>query len=69
MTVEEIEQKLSTLNLLKEQQKKLFILIIKRFIEVLSEHLTNNEMKTEESSPHWLKWTSERLEDIFMTVS
>jgi hypothetical protein len=63
---------------LKEQQKSLFLVIIKNFMETLTEHTSKPdvEIKVEDGakalttdSPHWEKWTSERFEDIFLWVS
>ncbi len=72
---EEIEQKLETLNCLKEQQKQLFLIIIKRFIQIITEHLQMPEIKLEEgqksdvsNSSYWLKWIGERFEDFLLTV-
>ena len=72
-----MDQKLQTLNLLKEQQKSLFLVIIKNFMETLTEHTSKPdvEIKVEEGakpltteSRYWEKWTSERFEDIFLWV-
>ena len=75
---EELDQKLQTLNLLKEQQKNLFTVIVKRFIETLSEHSAKPdvEIKVEAGektlicdSAYWMKWASDRFEDIFLAVN
>jgi nuclear cap-binding protein subunit 1 len=75
VTEDEHDAKLQTLNLLKEQQKTLFMVIIKRFMECLSEHKSNAdlEIKVEvgekaliADSPYWQKWASDRFEDIFL---
>ena len=71
---DEIDQKLQTLNNLKEQQKQLFFIIIKKFIHIITEHLNTQDIKTEEGEkpvligPHWLKWIGERFEDFLLTV-
>ena len=39
---EELEQKLATLNALREQQKELFSVIMRRFVDTLSAHLTKS---------------------------
>ena len=71
---DEIDQKLQTLNNLKEQQKQLFFIIIKKFIQIITEHLNAPDIKTEEgekpvTGPHWLKWIGERFEDFLLTVT
>ena len=71
-----MEQKLDTLNRLKEQQKQLFMIVIKRFIDIITEHLNRPNIKTEEAevkksvenSPNWIKWIGERFEDVLITV-
>lgn len=77
VTEDELDQKLQTLNSLKEQQKNLFLVIIKNFMETLTEHSAKPdvEIKLEDGakplssdSPYWTKWTSERFEDIFLWV-
>ena len=73
ITEEELEQKLDTLNSLKELQKQLFLIVIKRFITILTDHM--NKSKSDfnessiESSEHWLKWIGERFEDFLITVN
>ncbi|CAF0760628.1 unnamed protein product, partial [Brachionus calyciflorus] len=74
ITEEELEQKLSTLNSLREQQKNLFFIIIERFFAILSDYLTKLELKIEDTeqgetfkSPNWFKWVSERFEDFLLT--
>ena len=80
ITEEELDQKLQTLNLLKEQQKSLFIVIVKRFIETLTEHSSKpdvdikveadqNIVALATESAYWTKWASERFEDLFLSVS
>lgn len=73
---EEIEQKLSTLNTLKGQQKVLFFTIIEKFFEVLTVYLVNSEVKVEDGekgetnkNPNWFKWASERFEDFLLIVN
>lgn len=75
ITEDELEQKLETLNRLKEQQKQLFMIVIKRFIEIISDHLNKPHIKIEEneipsldSNPNWIKWIGERFEDFLITV-
>lgn len=63
---EELEQKLATLNALKDQQKSLFFTIISRFIETLNAYLNKLEDERKELSPHWFKWMSERFEDVLL---
>ena len=65
---EELEQKLATLNALKDQQKSLFFTIISRFIETLNAYLNKLEDERKELSPHWFKWMSERFEDVLLIV-
>ena len=74
MTEEELEQKLDTLNSLKEQQKQLFLIVIKRFITIITEYLNKPKLEPDEKpaeglSEHWLKWISERFEDFLITVN
>jgi hypothetical protein len=57
------------LNALKDQQKNLFFLIISRFIETLSDYYSKSDEEKKKFSPNWYKWTSERLEDILLTVN
>ena len=77
MTEEELDHKLQTLNSLKEQQKSLFDIIVKRFIETLAENTATPDVdiKVEDgekpiitNSPYWPKWASERFEDVFLAV-
>lgn len=72
---EELEQKLSTLNTLKDQQKTLFFIIIRKFVEVLNENIAKSGIKVEEgdasetaNNPHWIKWMTERFEDVLLLV-
>jgi len=72
VTEEELEQKLDTLNSLKEQQKQLFLIVIKRFITIITEYLNKPKLEPDEKpaeglSEHWLKWISERFEDFLIT--
>lgn len=72
ITEEEIDQKLQTLNMLKKQQKELFLTIIKQFIQIINEHLLAPDIKTEDGEKplygtHWLKWIGERFEDFLLT--
>lgn len=69
---------MSTLNSLREQQKELFSIVIKRFIVIITEHLNKSNIKTEmsetetasiETSTHWIKWIGERFEDFLITVN
>ena len=74
ITEEEIEMKLQTLNTLKEQQQKLFHIIIERLIEIVNDHFKNGEVTTEEGerparSVHWIKWVGERFESVLLNVS
>ena len=69
MTEEELEQKSTTLNNLKEQQKTLFFLVIDRFVDLISNHLANTEKMEESGSKYWLKWINDREEDILLSVS
>ncbi len=75
---EELDYKLSTLNALKDQQHQLFLLVVQRFIEVINERLKKPdvEVKMEDGTAadptmnqFWLKWISERLEDVLLTVN
>ena len=73
---EEIEQKLEILTRLRDQQKELFITIIKRFIEVITNQLNMPDIKTEDGekpvsakNPHWIKWVGERFEDFLIKVT
>jgi hypothetical protein len=76
-----LEQKQATLNTLIDQQQQLFLLVVQRFIETINERLSkspvlaNVEIKIEEgekpdptSNPNWLKWVSERFEDVLLVV-
>lgn len=65
ITEEEIDQKLATLNTLRDQQKELFYLIIERFVTRLNDSLANPE----ERASHLHKWSIERFEDILLTVN
>lgn len=76
---EELEQKLTTLNSLKRQQKDLFFLVVDRFVERLTQHLNNSsalsQVKIEEGAkvpfadgPHFYKWALERFEDVILSV-
>jgi len=76
ITEDELDLKLSTLNSLREQQKELFSIVIKRFIVIITEHLNKSNIKTEmsetetasiETSTHWIKWIGERFEDFLIT--
>jgi len=65
----EILSKLKPDEVLKEQQKTLFFLVIDRFIDLISNHLTNTEKMEDSGSKYWLKWINDRVEDILLTVS
>lgn len=70
ITEEEIDQKLDTLNMLKKQQKELFLIIIKKFFSIIETHFATVDMKTEDNKPlygpYWLKWIGERFEDFLL---
>lgn len=75
ITEEELEQKLSTLHTLREQQKFLLFTVIEKFFELLSDYLTKSELKIEDGetgetnkNPNWFKWASERFEDFLLSV-
>lgn len=71
---EELESKLTSLNTLRAQQKDLFFLLIERFVDRLTRHLTMPVIKVEagekavSDGPFFLKWTIERFEDLILTV-
>jgi hypothetical protein len=65
-----------------DQQQQLFLLVVQRFIETINERLSkppvlaNVDIKIEEgekpdptANPNWLKWVSERFEDVLLVVS
>lgn len=72
ITEEEIDTKLETLNMLKKQQKELFLIIIKKFVEIINVHQFAPDIKTEDGEkrvygPFWIKWIGERFEDFLLT--
>lgn len=72
ITEEEIDTKLDTLNMLKKQQKELFLIIIKKFVEIINMHECAPDIKTEDGEkrlygPFWIKWIGERFEDFLLT--
>jgi hypothetical protein len=78
-----LEQRQATLTTLTDQQQQLFLLVVQRFAETINEWLSKPaaaladvEIKMEEgvqadptSNPNWLKWVSERFEDVLLVVS
>lgn len=76
ITDKELEYKLESLNTMRTQQKELFFTLIERFVDKLTQHLTQPSVKIEEGeelkmlgdSPYFFKWASERFEDILLTV-
>lgn len=72
ITEEEIDSKLQTLNELKKQQKDLFFIIIKNFVETMNTYFATSEIKTEDGEnpiygKFWIKWIGERFEDFLLT--
>lgn len=75
---EELEHKLASLNTLRSQQKDLFFLLIEKFVEKLTRHLSAPpavpNLKVEEGEkmagdgPFFYKWSIERFEDVILTV-
>jgi len=60
--------------MLKKQQKELFLIIIRKFVEVINEDSVagvKSETGTDHESlqgPFWLKWVGERFEDFLLMV-
>jgi hypothetical protein len=62
----ELKLKLEHLKLLREQQRQLFFIIIKHFIDIINEC----SLKTDgDVNKHWNKWVVERFQDFVLRVS
>lgn len=65
-TIEKLEEKLDSL---QSEQKNLFLIILQRFIMILTEHIQSCEAEGKSFRNYWYFWTMSRLQEVLFLVS
>lgn len=65
-TEEMVERMEERLELVQNQQKRLFLIIFQRFIIILTDHLAKCEGEGIDYQTPWYKWIIERLQEVFL---
>ncbi|WAR00785.1 NCBP1-like protein [Mya arenaria] len=65
-TEEMVERMEERLELVQNQQKRLFLIIFQRFIIILTDHLARCESESMDYQTPWYKWVIERLQEVFL---
>lgn len=65
-TEEMVERMEEKLELVQNQQKRLFLIIFQRFIIILTDHLARCESEGIDYQTPWYKWVIERLQEVFL---
>ncbi|KAH3741507.1 nuclear cap-binding protein subunit 1-like [Dreissena polymorpha] len=65
-TEEQVERMEERLELVQNQQKRLFLIIFQRFIIILTDHLARCESESVDYQTPWYKWVIERLQEVFL---
>ncbi|XP_060600406.1 nuclear cap-binding protein subunit 1-like isoform X1 [Ruditapes philippinarum] len=65
-TEEMVERMEERLELVQNQQKRLFLIIFQRFIIILTDHLARCESEGIDYQTPWYKWVIERLQEVFL---
>ncbi|KAK3584715.1 hypothetical protein CHS0354_036492 [Potamilus streckersoni] len=63
---EKVERMEEKLEIVQNQQKRLFLIIFQRFIMILTDHLSRCESKGHDYNTPWYKWVIERLQQAFL---
>jgi hypothetical protein len=68
---DELKFKLERLNALKDEQKRLFLIVFTNFIELINKFIANAGETSKEKivAQTKFKWIYERFEDVLLTVS
>lgn len=63
--IEKLEEKLDSA---QSEQKNLFLIILQRFIMILTEHIQSCEAHGKSFRNYWYFWTMSRLQEVLFLV-